>query len=647
MSLDLNWALVQLPLLPEEAESWDNLNIVKTTSGNFSPILVDENEPVYGKPVLLATPGCEYGLRGRFMGSEAVVNIPVWVLRMEKPLLIELGDSGSWACDTFTGDLIGILVAGCPQLLEAYVIPAYRVFDDIRRRHIDMDFGLPRGSLLPRIEDRSHLSTFFKLFRDIEGKLRNIADTGMSGDWQGIKDELNKVELWRNGFLGRIADIPNQQELTREKDRDWTDPLQLLVSRFEWELTRILKSQTPLERFFETYLSLEHPIMEAEPEEWAKAVLRKPPRRRYDYMSKAWRDHFRSDKFNISIPQGKTWDPRRKGVTIQPKQVLRAIWDHLILEDNDASGPIDFESNKLDNIFDLTPYSSYSMAVPCYVTHGMPRDRLGLRQSLEVMTKDLEKTFDNIVKDSDIVANGIGPLPTVDNGGPVNLIGVVLTNEDGSRVAALLPPSSLGSRVSRRFDLPSSREIPPWIPEEYLERQSDGRVTFACSQLRLPLSVWDSDLTTHNNIKRLFRDHLQPQTSISDSDQFLTARKLDWNRDGHIYYFREQNRNVLIDFYEVILPVKESELQYTNSKGWIVTSMDRDEAKQCYDWDVPFFNVFQPTPNEDNENSTDNNVFVHAPTGSLVPTCTTIEQYSTIEGYSGSEESSNSKESIT
>jgi hypothetical protein len=51
---------------------------------------------------------------------------------MERPWLIQPGDSGSWAFNAYTGELLGILIAGCQELLEAYILPAHQAFDNIQ-----------------------------------------------------------------------------------------------------------------------------------------------------------------------------------------------------------------------------------------------------------------------------------------------------------------------------------------------------------------------------------------------------------------------------------------------------------------------------------------------------------------------------------
>lgn len=47
---------------------------------------------------------------------------------------IERGDAGAWVVDPDSGDLYGHIIAGCPESGIAYIIPAYRIFNDIREQ---------------------------------------------------------------------------------------------------------------------------------------------------------------------------------------------------------------------------------------------------------------------------------------------------------------------------------------------------------------------------------------------------------------------------------------------------------------------------------------------------------------------------------
>lgn len=116
-----DWALVEMlsfETYNPRPDKWDDVNLVETTSGDFCPVLVVPEMPNNETPVVLATPGSAFCL---VTGEDALVSMPdlpnfylTWVLRMEQPWLIEPGDSGSWVFDAGSGDLLGILVAGCP-----------------------------------------------------------------------------------------------------------------------------------------------------------------------------------------------------------------------------------------------------------------------------------------------------------------------------------------------------------------------------------------------------------------------------------------------------------------------------------------------------------------------------------------------------
>jgi len=47
---------------------------------------------------------------------------------------LERGDSGCWIIDPENGDLYGHIVAGCSESRVGYMVPAYKIFRDIRRQ---------------------------------------------------------------------------------------------------------------------------------------------------------------------------------------------------------------------------------------------------------------------------------------------------------------------------------------------------------------------------------------------------------------------------------------------------------------------------------------------------------------------------------
>ncbi|EWY80986.1 hypothetical protein FOYG_15278 [Fusarium oxysporum NRRL 32931] len=146
MSLDMEFdlALIEMPGLWDQTPSpelWEDINLVQTISNVFRPVSIAWGQPRPLEQVVLATPQSAFCLRGVFIGSQALMPIPnstafctPWILRMERPWLIQPGDSGSWAFNAHTGEFLGILIAGCSELLEAYILPAYQAFDNIQKR---------------------------------------------------------------------------------------------------------------------------------------------------------------------------------------------------------------------------------------------------------------------------------------------------------------------------------------------------------------------------------------------------------------------------------------------------------------------------------------------------------------------------------
>ncbi|EYB27204.1 hypothetical protein FG05_30344 [Fusarium graminearum] len=158
LDMRLDWALIMMPgLRGEHVDSWMDVNLVRTVSGVFRPVLTALTEPSPYTRVVVATPGSTHCLRGVFIGPGATVNLPesptpynTWVCRMELPWLIQPGDSGSWVLDAENGMLLGVLVAGCPEVQEAYIIPAHEIIDQITDRHGNYpDTPVVRGTKNP------------------------------------------------------------------------------------------------------------------------------------------------------------------------------------------------------------------------------------------------------------------------------------------------------------------------------------------------------------------------------------------------------------------------------------------------------------------------------------------------------------------
>ncbi|KAF4959436.1 hypothetical protein FGADI_1657 [Fusarium gaditjirri] len=175
--MESDLALIEMPGIwgqTPSPEVWEDVNLVQTVSGVFRPVSIAWSQPRPLEQVVLATPRSAFCLRGVFIGSQALMPIPnstalctPWILRMERPWLIQPGDSGSWAFNAHTGELLGILIAGCSELLEAYILPAYQAFQNIEKR-LGHHVTLPNCQPLQQQdwEDLNHIvDTYEKISR--------------------------------------------------------------------------------------------------------------------------------------------------------------------------------------------------------------------------------------------------------------------------------------------------------------------------------------------------------------------------------------------------------------------------------------------------------------------------------------------------
>lgn len=82
------------------------------------------------------------------------------------------GDCGSWVIDATTGGIYGHIVGGDPMLDLAFIIPAYKIFDDLQRR-----FGT---TPLLLTEQTAMLSSSLVGIDSFPGKYLNLGPTERS-----------------------------------------------------------------------------------------------------------------------------------------------------------------------------------------------------------------------------------------------------------------------------------------------------------------------------------------------------------------------------------------------------------------------------------------------------------------------------------
>lgn len=223
--MEFDWALVKIPGLQQHAvKSWMDVNLVRTVSGEFRPVLITLEKPLPYTHVVLATPGSTHCLRGVLVGPGAIVNIPgsptpyaTWVCRMELPWLIQSGDSGSWLLDAENGMLIGVLVASCPELQEVYIIPAHEIFDDIKRHYPgvpnypDLAVNLPNCLPIPRIA-QIHQQRLINEYGPILESFKNFDSL------QDLEERESRITKWTDEkFRDFTSVLPSSYYLQQDR----------------------------------------------------------------------------------------------------------------------------------------------------------------------------------------------------------------------------------------------------------------------------------------------------------------------------------------------------------------------------------------------------------------------------------------------
>ncbi|KAL6912668.1 hypothetical protein FSST1_010428 [Fusarium sambucinum] len=227
--MEFDWALVKIPSLQnQDVESWMDVNLVQTVSGEFRPVFIALEEPPLFIHVVIATPGSTRCLRGVLVGPGAFVNIPgspipyaTWVCRMELPWLIQPGDSGSWAFDAQNGMMLGVLVAGCPELQEAYIIPAHEIVEDIERHYSD-NSGDPKMSVhLPNCLSRSLQRQIYE-YVSIVKSAENLVSL------RDLEQLDSRIRRWWTGNNDKFAYVPSSSDHSDCRTSPWRSALSVL-----------------------------------------------------------------------------------------------------------------------------------------------------------------------------------------------------------------------------------------------------------------------------------------------------------------------------------------------------------------------------------------------------------------------------------
>ncbi|RDW91018.1 hypothetical protein BP5796_02183 [Coleophoma crateriformis] len=131
----LDYALVQVN--SPELHTNNLLQLASNMEGLY-PERVGRMQP-RNTDVICATGSAEAALEGVLSGTPTFMKLPssntiqeVWTVKLNG--ILAIGDCGSWVIDIESGDLLGHIAYGSPITGVAYIIPAYKIFEDIKER---------------------------------------------------------------------------------------------------------------------------------------------------------------------------------------------------------------------------------------------------------------------------------------------------------------------------------------------------------------------------------------------------------------------------------------------------------------------------------------------------------------------------------
>ena len=135
-SSDLDYNL--FPLQTTDATIHNEINIQSEEACSTKQILIQGvARELTARKIFVAT-GTTGVVSGSMQESPHFLQIEnsrhlqeVWAVRLDREILA--GDSGSWVIDASTGELCGHIVASDPLTGLGYVVPAHKVFDDIKK----------------------------------------------------------------------------------------------------------------------------------------------------------------------------------------------------------------------------------------------------------------------------------------------------------------------------------------------------------------------------------------------------------------------------------------------------------------------------------------------------------------------------------
>ncbi|KAH6965059.1 hypothetical protein EDB82DRAFT_561043 [Fusarium venenatum] len=591
--MELDWALVKiLGLHEKDVEIWEDVNLAQTVSGEFRPVLIALEEPAPSTHVVLATPGSTHCLRGVFVGPGAIVNIPAsptpyatWVCRMELPWLVQPGDSGSWLLDADSGMLLGILVAGCPELQEAYIIPAHEIIDDIKRHYSNdphLSINLPNCHPLPKTK-QIDLHRYINEYGSIVKSFENIDSL------QKLEELDSRITKWIENAEA-FRDIPPSLYNLRSRSSRWQPTLSVL----QYET---LESKEWLDSKNSSFDSFEGPL---------KTAIQQSPLRCCNFMNEMFAVQKKSTQTTLLR---RLWRCLMLGLSTYLRndedipEATKSVYDLMMKAEvglmlhktsADYSGPRSpWEMNLIEKRQSgVFPWYNHGSAhrfpesylnirrhwYPVkrdYLSRGkamrrakwVPWDRYTATEVLGRLRKDLEE---QIVVQRKGVEISLPETETLDSlflsqntDSNMVLFAVKLMDKDG-KFSVILPPPSIGPCTYTQYGIPGHR-----YPKYFA---SNNAITY--SPWRLPFILTKKSVHDKENLKLL----LSTQLNINVSD-FKRHQKLNLLQNHSRFYLKEYNQYVDVVIYEGHIEDQDFTMEH-GPTGWMMPAVNEESAKK-------------------------------------------------------------------
>lgn len=176
--------------------------------------------------------------------SESKENLQVWTVSLGA---VRKGDCGSWAIGIKTGELLGMLIATCPALNEAYILPGQRIMADIKSKLSTVNVSLPLNPLA-KFEAAMYIGAAEEIDVHISGGISLAPSSGertsplyyaaSSGDLEAVKWLINEGADPNKGYVRITKGVINKAvesgkpEILRkllEVQRDVTERMELIT----------------------------------------------------------------------------------------------------------------------------------------------------------------------------------------------------------------------------------------------------------------------------------------------------------------------------------------------------------------------------------------------------------------------------------